>query len=230
MVTLTATDTAPSTNAPTPPAVGVVADSVTRRRIGALLPFELAAHAASVERLLDQSLKPLDLAVLVGAEGVLARGGAVERLRNLRPAMPLVLVSMSESRGVVRKAVRAGICGVVGHAHLEERLPAAIEAVLAGQIVVPETIRTRIVWSSFSLREKQVLGLVAVGLTNSEIAARLFLSESTVKSHLSGSFRKLGVSSRAEAAALVADPDNGFGRPTAPPDLVELEQQLLGFR
>jgi DNA-binding NarL/FixJ family response regulator len=64
---------------------------------------------------------------------------------------------------------------------------------------------------AFSHREKQVLRLVADGLTNSEIAERLFLSESTVKSHLSTAFAKLGVRSRKEAAALVLDPEGALG-------------------
>jgi DNA-binding NarL/FixJ family response regulator len=46
---------------------------------------------------------------------------------------------------------------------------------------------------------------MAVGLTNAQIADRLGLSESTVKSHLSSAFTKLGVASRAEAAALIRD-------------------------
>ena len=93
---------------------------------------------------------------------------------------------------------------------------------------VPQSIRTRIAWATFSLREKQVLQLVADGLTNAEIASRLFLSESTVKSHLSSSFRKLGVSSRAEAAAAVLDPDTGLAAPDPLSPLAALEQQLLG--
>ena len=63
----------------------------------------------------------------------------------------------------------------------------------------------------FSFREKQVLELVARGFTNGEIAMQLFLAESTVKSHLSSSFRKLGINSRKEAAAIVLDPENGLG-------------------
>jgi DNA-binding CsgD family transcriptional regulator len=86
-----------------------------------------------------------------------------------------------------------------------------------------------VAWGTFSLREKQVLQLVADGLTNAEIACRLFLSESTVKSHLSSSFRKLGVSSRSEAAAVVLDADHGLAPPSRPvAQLAELEQQLLG--
>jgi hypothetical protein len=56
-----------------------------------------------------------------------------------------------------------------------------------------------------------VIGYVAAGLTNSEIADALFLCESTVKSHLASAFAKLGVSSRKDVAALVLDPDQGLG-------------------
>jgi ATP/maltotriose-dependent transcriptional regulator MalT len=50
-----------------------------------------------------------------------------------------------------------------------------------------------------SEREREVLGLIATGATNKEIAARLFLSPHTVKEHASALYRKLGVKNRAEA-------------------------------
>lgn len=75
---------------------------------------------------------------------------------------------------------------------------------------MPRSIRSRIAWATFSVREQQILQQVAAGLTNGEIADRLYLSESTIKSHLSSSFRKLGVCSRAEAVAAMLDPDNGL--------------------
>ena len=56
---------------------------------------------------------------------------------------------------------------------------------------------------ALSGREHEIAGLVARGLTNREIAARMFLSEKTVESHLSKAFTKLGVSSRAALAAQV---------------------------
>ncbi len=50
-----------------------------------------------------------------------------------------------------------------------------------------------------------------MGMTNREIAEMLFLSESTIKSHLNKAFRKLGVRSRAEAQRLITDPGQGLG-------------------
>jgi DNA-binding NarL/FixJ family response regulator len=168
--------------------------------------------------------------VLAGGPEMLARGGPVELLRNLRPGCAIVLVSSGET-ALVRKALRAGVDGFVPETAVDGALEGTIGAVLSGQISVPQSIRNRIAWTTFSVREKQVLQLVACGLTNAEIADRLYLSESTVKSHLSSSFRKLGVSSRAEAAAAVLDPDNGLvagDRDAAPIGM--LEQQLLGPR
>ena len=214
-----------------PATVGVVANEIDRRRLRALLEssaFEVGAVAGDVNTLLDRAGGSLDLVVLAGGPSLLARGGPVELLRNLRPTTPVVIVS-GAGTAVVRKALRAGVDGVVAEAELEGALRGTVAAVLAGQLSVPQSIRNRIAWATFSLREKQVLQLVASGLTNAEIADRLFLSESTVKSHLSSSFRKLGVCSRAEAAAVVLDADNGLviGQPLAAPP-VSLESQLLG--
>jgi DNA-binding NarL/FixJ family response regulator len=213
-----------------PATLGIVARDIERQRLKALLEassFEVGAGAGDVNTLLDRASRTLDLVLFVGGPELLARGGQVELLRNLRPASSMVIVS-SAGTAVVRKALRAGVDGFVPDAEVEQALAGTVAAVLAGQISVPRSIRSRITWTAFSLREKQVLQLVAAGLTNAEIADRLFLSESTVKSHLSSSFRKLGVSSRAEAAAAVLDPDNGlvFGQAAAAPN-TPLEQQLL---
>jgi DNA-binding NarL/FixJ family response regulator len=219
-VSISTVRTAPaSAAAPVSGAVGVVAGEIERRRLAAVLKrgsFHVAAAAGDVNALLDQVGGALDLVVFGGGQELLARGGPVELLSTLRPNAAIVIVS-SGGTAAVRKALRSGVDGFVTEPDAEHALRGTIAAVLAGQISVPQSIRDRIAWTTFSLREKQVLQLVAAGLTNAEIAERLFLSESTVKSHLSSSFRKLRVSSRAEAAAAVLDPDTGLviGQPLA---------------
>ncbi len=64
---------------------------------------------------------------------------------------------------------------------------------------------------SLSMREKQVLSMIVMGSTNAEIATKLFLAESTVKSHLSSAYNKLGVCSRKDAASRILDPLQGLG-------------------
>ena len=99
-----------------------------------------------------------------------------------------------------------------------------IRAVMCGQLCIPQEMRHHFQRPAFSFREKQVLQLVARGMTNGEIAHALYLAESTVKSHLSSSFRKLGVGSRKEAAAIVLD---GHDRPDA--QAPEDSRDLLGL-
>jgi DNA-binding NarL/FixJ family response regulator len=56
--------------------------------------------------------------------------------------------------------------------------------------------------TALSVRQREILGYVAEGLSNAEIGRRLFLSESTIKQHLRAAYKLLGVSNRTEAANL----------------------------
>jgi DNA-binding NarL/FixJ family response regulator len=126
------------------------------------------------------------------------------------PDVPMVVVASVSANGV-HKALEAGAAGVVLEARVESALPPTVRAVCAGQVVVPQRFRNLAARPALSHREKQTLALVAAGMTNQQIAARLFLAESTVKTHLSSVFAKLGVGSRSEAAALVLDPEAKLG-------------------
>ena len=90
-------------------------------------------------------------------------------------------------------------------AEVAEALAPTLRAVLCGQLCLPRESRRLTAPPTFSHREKQVLSLLTTGVTNRQIGDALFLTESTVKSHLASAFGKLGVRSRAEAAAVAEE-------------------------
>jgi DNA-binding NarL/FixJ family response regulator len=124
---------------------------------------------------------------------------------------PIVVVSPECGSLGARRAVRAGAQSLVLEDQLEGALVPAVRAVAAGLSAVPAVLRNGGDSLMFSHREREVLGLAISGHTNSEIATTLFLAESTVKSHLSSAYRKLGAASRKDAASLLLDPDEGLG-------------------
>jgi DNA-binding NarL/FixJ family response regulator len=166
-------------------------DPVAQRRISAAL---------AAEPRVDALVLAIDLAD-AGAAGAIRAACATEGDR------PVVVVSPPGGDSDVRRALRAGAQAVVYDSDLEDTLGAAVRAAVAGLVAIPSAVRGQALKPVFSHREREILTLVAEGATNKEIADRLYLAESTVKSHLSTAFTKLGVRSRAEAAALVLDPD-----------------------
>jgi DNA-binding NarL/FixJ family response regulator len=132
---------------------------------------------------------------------------AAERLAPLR----VVALTELERRSALQRLVATGIHGLVLVAEIERSLAVTVRAVAAGQVCVTEAVRAAIAPRPLSPRERQILAIVIMGLTNAEIAQRLHIEESTVKSHLASIFDKLGVRSRAEAAELVTDPEDTLG-------------------
>jgi DNA-binding NarL/FixJ family response regulator len=127
------------------------------------------------------------------------------------PQAPVIVVCSSIERWGIREALMAGASGVVLWDDLGVALAPTIRAVLAGQACVPRAHSRQIEPPALSSREKQILGLIVMGYSNGQIAQQLFLAESTVKSHLSSAFGKLGVRSRNEAVHLILDPERGLG-------------------
>jgi DNA-binding NarL/FixJ family response regulator len=198
------------------------------------LPVALCAEEPSFR---DQ----VSAALAAGGHAVLARSATGEGLlascngkvpacvvvaadRPDRPTVDIVRLVRSELGHVsavlvcrravvadVRRALELGVDGIVLKDSAKEALGAVVAAVCAGQVSAPSGQRRAVQARALTTREKQVLMLVVTGLTNSQIAAELFLAESTVKSHLSSAFNKLGVSSRSEAAAVILDPERGSG-------------------
>lgn len=177
------------------------------------LPPEAFSLRAVTPEALPQAVAGEAPDAVIVAGPLRARGGSsdVSDARELLPGTPIVALAPPADPRSVRWAVDKGADGVVWDSRMAECLRLTLEAVCAGQLVVPGDARRQMHPPELTTREKQVLSLVVMGLTNGEIAGQLYLTESTVKSHLGTAFRKLGVRSRAEAARLVADPERGFG-------------------
>jgi len=86
-----------------------------------------------------------------------------------------------------------------------------VRALMAGQLSMPDECRSLFEKPALSPREKQIMAMLVMGFPNQEIADRLFVTESTIKSHLASAFKKLGVRSRGEATAVILDPNTGLG-------------------
>jgi DNA-binding NarL/FixJ family response regulator len=172
--------------------------------------LEIAAFD-SVARMLTRAPRDPCVIVLWLEDTISAISQTVDPLLRRFEQAPLVVVCAAIERWEIRAALMAGVTGVVLLEDLESALGPCTQAVRAGQICVPRANREQIDPPALSAREKQILGLVVMGYMNSEIAQRLFVAESTVKSHLSSVFGKLGVRSRNEAVSLILDPQRGLG-------------------
>jgi DNA-binding NarL/FixJ family response regulator len=130
-----------------------------------------------------------------------------ELARRKVAARVLVLTTYDTDSDVVR-AVEAGATGYLLKDSPRDDLLRAVRAAARGQAALSPSVATRLLGQvrapaqePLSQREFEVLELVARGATNREAAARLFISEATVKTHLLHIYAKLGVSDRAAAVA-----------------------------
>jgi len=114
--------------------------------------------------------------------------------------------------GLVERALSTGVRGYLDKREPASRLATAIERIAAGEVVVSAggtpLHRSEIEWpgraAGLSVRESELLPLLAEGMRNNEIAESLYLSVNTVKTHLKELYRKLGASNRAQAVAAAA--------------------------
>jgi DNA-binding NarL/FixJ family response regulator len=137
-----------------------------------------------------------------GLDGV----ATIRALRERHPEVRvLVLTTFDTDRDVV-SAIEAGATGYLLKDAPRAELFRAVRAAARGESVLAPEVATRLVGQlrdpsgqALTQRERQVLELVARGATNREVAARLHVSEATVKTHLVHAFGKLGVSDRTAA-------------------------------
>lgn len=188
--------------------IEVAADTKTHNRIaGALAEQDLRVSAQVDAPSEVAELDTDDSTVIVFACDIDAprEMASLRRLCRESPEATVVVISPPATGPGVRRALDAGATGLVLDSELELTLATTVRAVASGQSVVPRKLRAGVERPVLSHREHQVLALVRNGLTNAEIAERLFLAESTIKSHLASIFTKFGVRSRKEVAAAFVD-------------------------
>jgi DNA-binding NarL/FixJ family response regulator len=158
----------------------------------------LEAVALAAQLLPDVVLMDLRMPGLDGDE-------ATARILAASPAVRVVILTTYESDASILTAIEAGASGYLLKAAPQEEILAGVRSVARGEVALAPSIAAMLVQRvarpaiALSKRETEVLALVAQGSSNPEIAAALYLSEATVKTHLLHVFEKLGVSDRTRA-------------------------------
>jgi DNA-binding NarL/FixJ family response regulator len=128
-----------------------------------------------------------------------------ERLLELDPAARVLVFSTFARDDEIQSSLDAGALGFLQKTASRDDLIAALRRVAAGERSLAPEIATRLaglkLGPAITLREREILSLIAKGRANKEIAAALGIAEDTVKRHISNVLQKLDVSDRAQATA-----------------------------
>ncbi|WP_433659517.1 LuxR C-terminal-related transcriptional regulator [Nocardia sp. CA-128927] len=151
---------------------------------------------------------PVDLVLMDLSFGPGRSGAdATAELRALPQPPNVLVVTNYDTDADILGAIEAGACGYILKDTPPAELLAAVRSAAAGESVLSPAVASKLMTrvrradTTLSAREIEVLRLVADGRSNREIAKELFLSETTVKSHLVHIYAKLGVRSRTSAVA-----------------------------
>lgn len=190
-----------------------------RAVLGSRPGIEILGEAATGEEavLLAGRLKPdvvlWDLRLGDGMDGV----STTEALCRLIPAPAVMILTTFDRDADILRAIEAGAAGYLLKDVAPDTIFEAIRAAARGEMVLAPELATRILRGMrnpaprLTERELEVLGQLALGASNKEIARTLFVSEATIKSHLVHIFTKLGVESRARAIHIAGE--SGLLRP-----------------
>lgn len=175
---------------------------------------EAATCAGTLEmiRQAEPDVLLLDVQMPAGADGAPADGiGVAEQLQGTDGAPRIIVLTTFGRAGFLRRTMEAGAGGFMVKDTPVERLVDAIRRVHQGlRVVDPELAAQSLAVgpSPLTAKETEVLQAAAAGGTTAAIAGRLFLSEGTVRNHVSAAIGKLGVANRAEAVRTASD--NGW--------------------
>ncbi|MFC0601530.1 response regulator [Streptomyces palmae] len=185
-----------------------------RALLGSAPDVEVVGEAGDGEEAvaLAAALRPavvlMDLQLGAGMTGI----EATRRITSAGPGAPHVLVLTTyDTDADITRAIEAGAIGYLLKAERPEELFSAIEAAAAGRTALSPPVASRVMAQmrrprpALTERELDILGQLARGLGNRDIARALFISEATVKTHLGRIYDKLGVDTRAGAVAVAKE-------------------------
>jgi DNA-binding NarL/FixJ family response regulator len=158
----------------------------------------------------DLDLVLLDL-TMPGASGL----SGLIALRGLHHSVPLVVVSAHDDPVTIRRALDLGASGFISKSASMEDIRRAVDTVLAGGIAAPSDIAPADTGDpevsdlirrlqTLTPQQTRVLGMLAEGLLNKQIAYELDVSEATIQAHVAAILQKLGVDSRTHAVILLS--------------------------
>ena len=178
--------------------------------IGGAVGLRIAAVGATVDEALWRS--PCDVAVV---DASLPDAPAEIRRLACSIGAPIVAFGVADDDRHIIELAEAGVLGFVGREATLNELVAAVRSAACGEASVPPRVATALLQrisapaprmlsadvASLTVRERQIVQIIAEGLTNKEIAARLSIEVATVKNHVHNILEKLQVSRRTEAVA-----------------------------
>jgi two-component system response regulator NreC len=188
-----------------------------RRVLDAEADIETVGEAANVDRAVFEALEAHPDVVLMDV--VMPGKTGIEGMPALMQAVPdvkVLMLSMQDDPQYVREAFEAGASGYVLKEAADTDVVDAVRAVAAGERYVHPALGARLIAAEseerkraesdpLSEREREVLRLLALGHTNQEIAALLYISVRTAETHRAHIMQKLGLSSRAELVRYALD-------------------------
>ena len=202
---------------PNPIRVMVVDDhAMVRRGLATFLmvydDLELAGEAESGEEAIQlcSEVKP-DVILMDMVLPVMDGAAATSVIRKRYPKVQVIALTSFKDKNIIKNALEAGAIGYLLKDVSAAELALAIRAAHAGRATLSQDVAQVIVQTAgqppepgldLTEREREVLALMVEGLNNTQIAGRLTVSPSTIKSHVSNILSKLGVTSRTEAVTL----------------------------
>jgi DNA-binding NarL/FixJ family response regulator len=184
---------------------------VVRAGIAALLALEpdlavVAEARDGAEAVAQYEARRPDVVLMDLQMPTLGGVAATRAIRARDPAARIVALTTYEGDADIQAALGAGACAYLLKDALVDQLAAAIRAAAAGRRFIPAPVAVRLAEhvprADLTAREREVLGHVARGLGNKEIAQAIGRSPETVKDHLESVFQKLGARDRAHAVTL----------------------------